>query len=248
MTSAPYYQEDLAWVHHAGYGHLAERSAPGILALLEEANVRPGASVLEVGCGSGRLARALADAGYAVLGLDASAAMVELARKHAPRARFEMRRLPTQRNPGAPGGLPIADAVVSTGHVLNYLEAADLRAALRELAAAVRPGGLLALDLMTERFAERHARCDCHARVEEDWAVFTRDFRPGPRLLERHITTFRRVGDHWRRDDEVHRNTTCEAMDALFILRAGGVDAEEREGFGEEAMLEGLVVLVGVRR
>jgi 2-polyprenyl-3-methyl-5-hydroxy-6-metoxy-1,4-benzoquinol methylase len=36
--------------------------------------------VLELGCGSGRLAQALVDAGYAVLGMDASPAMVDLAR------------------------------------------------------------------------------------------------------------------------------------------------------------------------
>src|SRR5215472_14426807 len=114
MTSVPYYQEDLAWVHHLGYGQLAERAAPGILGLLRRADLGHGASVLEVGCGSGRLARALANAGYAVLGVDASPPMVELARKHAPAARFEVRSLPTGKPTGAPGGLPAADAVVST--------------------------------------------------------------------------------------------------------------------------------------
>src|SRR5215471_19312256 len=101
MTSAPYYQEDLAWVHHVGYGQLAERAAPGILALLERAGLARGASVLDVGCGSGQLAGAVADAGYGVLGVDASPPMVELARSHAPRAQFEIRSLPTGKATGA---------------------------------------------------------------------------------------------------------------------------------------------------
>jgi SAM-dependent methyltransferase len=244
MTSVPYYQEDLAWVHDVGFGHLAERATPGILALLRSAGLGPGASVLDVGCGSGRLARALTDVGYAVLGLDASPPMVELARSHVPAARFEVRSLPT----GKPGKLPDADAVVSTGHVLNYLDSpGDIAQALEELAAAVRPGGVLALDLMTERFARAHERCGGHARVEEDWAVVTHDTRPGPLRLHRRITVFRRVDGGWRRKDEHHRNVTCEAAEAAAILRARGLSVEQRASFGEEPALDGLVVLAGKR-
>jgi SAM-dependent methyltransferase len=245
MTSAPYYQEDLAWVHDVGFGHLAERAAPGILALLRSAGLGRSAEVLDVGCGSGRLARALTEEGYSVLGLDASPPMVELARRHVPAARFEVRSLPT----GEAGALPDADAVVSTGHVLNYLDSLDdIALALGELAAAVRPGGLLALDLMTERFARAHERCGGHVRVEKDWAVVTHDTRPGPFRLHRRITTFRRVDDGWRRQDEHHRNVTCEAAEAAAILRACGLSVEQRASFGEEPTLDGLAVLVGVRR
>lgn len=248
MTSGPYYEDDLAWVHHVGYGQLAERAAPGILALMGRAGVARGASVLDAGCGSGQLAGALVEAGYLVLGVDASPAMVELARSHVPRAQFEVRSLPTGKATGGPGGLPAADAVVSTGHVLNYLDSpADIAAALRELAGAVRPGGLLAMDLMTERFATGRER-STHARVEEDWAIVTRDSRPGPGRLHRRITVFRRVGDVWRRRDEHHRNVTCEPAEALAILSASGISAEERASFGDEPTLAGLAVLVGVRR
>jgi hypothetical protein len=141
------------------------------------------------------------------------------------------------------------DAVVSTGHVLNYLDSpADIAAGLRELAGAVRPGGLLALDLMTERFATRRERSSAHARVEEDWAVVTRDSRSGPRRLDRRITVFRRVGEVWRRQDEHHRNITCEPAEALAVLAGCGISAEERASFGAEPTLDGLAVLVGVRR
>lgn len=236
----PYYQPDLAWVHHSGYSQHVAATSPGILRLLREAGLGAGASVLDVGCGSGLLARALLGAGYAVRGVDASPAMIALARMHAPGASFEVVRLPA--------ALPAADAVVSTGHVLNYLDTReDIARALAAPARAVRSRGVLAIDLMTERFCDARDLREVHARVEDDWAIVTRFSRPAPFRFDRAITVFRRAGDLWRRGDEHHRNVTFEAEDALAILRSHGVDARLRTAFGNETLPAGLVVLAGVR-
>jgi SAM-dependent methyltransferase len=248
MPSDRYYRSDLAWVHHAGYSHHVEQVVPGILRLLREGGVPARARVLDVGCGSGRLARELLAAGYAVHGIDASPAMIALAREQAPGARFDVLGLPTGVAAGAPGGLPLADAVVSTGHVLNYLDTRDdIARALGELACAVRPGGVLAIDLMTERFAEARDPGAVHAKVEDEWAIVTRFSRPQARRFDRRITVFRRVDGRWRRSDERHRNVTCDAADAVAVLRENGIEARLRAAFGEEALPEGLVVLAGVR-
>src|SRR5467141_3049408 len=82
MSSHSYYNSDLAWVHHVGYSHHAEQTGPGVVALLREGGLAPGASVLDVGCGSGLLVRQLRAAGFAVHGVDASPAMIELARNY----------------------------------------------------------------------------------------------------------------------------------------------------------------------
>ena len=247
MNKVPY-RPELAWVHHVGHGDLAEHAAPGLAAVLRTAGLSAGARVLDVGCGSGRLARRLCESGFEVVGVDASPAMVELARTHAPHARFEVLAIPTGRHAGAPAGLPVCDAVVSTGHVLNYLASPEaIVSALAELAGCVRRGGVLALDLMTERFARRHDRCAPHVRIEDDWVVVTRDSRPRPLLLVRDITVFRRSGNGWQRSDEQHRNVTFEPERAREVLRAHGVEAEERTSFGEKRSLDGLVVLVGRR-
>lgn len=241
-----YYQPDLAWVHHTGYSKHVARSCAGIVQRLHEGGLAAGARVLDVGCGSGLLARELLAAGFAVHGVDASPAMIELARDTARGADFEVVKLPTRLPPGAPGALPQADAVVSTGHVLNYLHTRDdIVQALCELARALRPAGVLAMDLLTGRYGEGG---EIHAKVEDDWAIVTRFRRPEAHRFDRLITVFRRVGDSWRRSDEHHRNLTFDAGEALRVLRDNGMDAHLRAGFGDEKLPAGLVVLTGVRR
>lgn len=248
MIRDTYYQTDLAWVHHAGYAQHVERTCVGIMRLLRDGGLSAGACVLDIGCGSGLLARKLLDAGFVVHGVDASPAMIDLARDYARGANFDVMRLPTRLAAGTHGSLPEADAVVSTGHVLNYLDTrAHVAQALGELACAVRPGGVLAIDLMTGSYGETHAIDAVHAKVEDDWAIVTRFSRPDPNRLDRMITIFRRVGDGWRRSDEYHRNLTFDVDDALNVLRDNGIDAQSRAAFGDEKLPEGLVVLTGTR-
>lgn len=53
--------------------------------------LEPGASVLDVGCGSGvPVASTLSSGGFSVLGIDASRRQIELARANVPGARFEV--------------------------------------------------------------------------------------------------------------------------------------------------------------
>lgn len=244
MAGDAYYLADLAWVHHVGYAGYVHSTLPGIVARLRAHGLQAGHRVLDAGCGSGRLARALLDEGFAVTGIDASAAMIELARQHAPGAEFRLLPLPA-----APGALPAADAVVSTGHVLNYLESRDdIARALAALAAAVKPGGLLAIDLMTEAFAQARDLGHPHARVEDDWAIVTRFARPSAHRFDRAISVFRRVDGSWRRSDEHHRNVTFEPAAALDILRGHGLEARCEPAFGAETLPEGLVVIVATRR
>lgn len=129
---------------------LSERRA--LDALVERAAFERADAVLELGCGTGRLAaRLLAErlpAGARYLGLDVSPRMVALARAAvAPwgdRARVEL----SDGSMDLPVDDGSCDRVVST-YVLDLLSPEDAARLLAEARRVLRPGGLLALASLT---------------------------------------------------------------------------------------------------
>lgn len=212
------YTEDLAYIHDAGFGHLAEKSAPALLKALRGAGLR-GGLVVDLGCGSGLLARRLLRAGYSVLGVDQSPAMVAIARRTAPGAEFRTGSFTT-----AP--LPRCQAITAVGEVFNYLfDPHNTQAALarlfRHAHAALEPGGLFLFDLAgpgrVTAGGMRTFRC------EDDWAIlFEAREQAGGRALTRWMTTFRRVGRHYRRNDETHRLRLYRPTEVIAALRRAG--------------------------
>ncbi len=103
--------------------------------------VPPGSSILDYGCGPGRIAVMLAAAGYEVDGVDPALEMIEEARAHAAqqaaRVRFEV-----LRSAWHPQGRTAYDAVVCSS-VIEYVP--DPVALLHRLKTYLRPGGLLTL-------------------------------------------------------------------------------------------------------
>jgi SAM-dependent methyltransferase len=240
--SLPYYRSDLALVHDLGFGLHAARCAPGILAVLEPVRQRGGV-VLELGCGTGLLTRHLVEGGHRVIATDASPEMLERARQAVPSV--ELRQLTLPDDP-----LPRADAVVSVGHVLNYLsdEAAVARAATA-VAGALRPGGVLAFDLCDLQWGEARRNAPDVARVEDDWAIVTRFSLPRPNRFVREITTFIRNSDgSWRRDDERHENVLVDPEQVRTLLAGHGVDVVVGTAFGVQELPRGLVTVVGHAR
>ena len=229
------YRRDLARIHHLAFGFHADACAPGILTLLEPVLERQG-TVLELGCGSGALTRHLVAAGHWVLATDASPAMVELA--------GEAQVLALPDDP-----LPHADAIVSVGHVLNYLpDEAAIDRALAAITGALRPGGVLAIDLLDRRYGDSRQDAPPYARVEDDWALVTRYESPAPDRFVRHITTFMAAGNgSWRRDDERQENVLVDTAGVPAALAGHGVEARVSSSFGDERLPDGMVAVIGRR-
>jgi 2-polyprenyl-3-methyl-5-hydroxy-6-metoxy-1,4-benzoquinol methylase len=69
-----------AWTAAVREGQIASRRLGTDAAIVEACAVTPGMRVLDVGCGEGWLARALADRGAVVTGVDGSAPLIDAAR------------------------------------------------------------------------------------------------------------------------------------------------------------------------
>ena len=237
-----YYRDDLALVHHRGFGLHADLCAPGIIELLEPVRKQDGV-VVEIGCGSGLLTRHLLDAGHRVVATDASPAMLDLARDVVPDAE-DVRRVVL---PDAP--IPPADAVVGVGHALSYLpDEAAVDRALVAVAQALRPGGVLAIDLCDLQWAAARRDWTSSGRVGDDWAVITEYSIPAPNRFVRDMTIFVRNDDRsWRRDQEHHDNVLVDTGRIPDLLAPHGVDVRVAPAFGNEELPAGLVALIGRR-
>jgi SAM-dependent methyltransferase len=101
-----------------------------------------GQALLDAGCGSGQLLRLAAAAGATVSGLDASAALLGVARGQLPDADLRT---------GDIGELPYDDSgfdVVTAFNAIQY--AADPKTAVAELARVTRPGGRVLIGVWAE--------------------------------------------------------------------------------------------------
>jgi SAM-dependent methyltransferase len=233
-----YYQRDLALVHDRGYGRYASRCASGILELLSEVH---GGLILELGCGSGALTRHLLAAGHRVIATDASPDLLALARA-ALGGDADLRLLTLPDDP-----LPAADAVVSVGHVVSYLpDATAVDRALTAAAGALRPKGVLALDILDLDYGRARAGDPAFGRAEEDWAIITELSAPAPDRFVRDITTFVLDGaGGWRRSRERHENVLVDTSRIPALLAGSGVRAVVGTSFGAAELPAGLRAVTG---
>ena len=124
--------------------------------LIDVLALEPGQRVLDVGCGPGRHSHALARHGCRVVGVDISDPFVRLAADEAPPGavfvRADAHTLPVRR-----GAFDAAISLCQGGFGLPPNPAApDDGSILAGMAAALRPGGRIALTAFSSYFMVRH--------------------------------------------------------------------------------------------
>lgn len=224
------YKPDLAYIHDVGFGDFADQAGIGILECFKANQIESGL-VIDLGCGSGIWADRLIQAGYQVLGIDISNAMIDLARSRVPLAEFRVESLFT-------ANIPPCRAVTALGEGLNYLFDADrnssrLNPLFQRIFNALQSGGLFIFDLVEPGQVEP-GKVSQSFREGEDWIVLVEKLEElETRILTRRIITFRQEGTQYRRDEEIHRQQLYHAKEIAEQLSQIGFQVQISEAYGQ---------------
>ena len=196
-----------------------DQQVPTYEEAMRHVGVHPGDRVLDIGCGTGVFLRVAADRGAAVSGLDASEALLEIARERVPTADLrvgEMQSLPWEDDS--------FDLVTGFN---SFFFADDMVAALREARRVTKPLAPVVIQVWGAP-----ERCDLTA-MKEVFARHTPPPEPGapapPRLWERGVLEGIAADAGLRPRESFDRSWAFEFADdeALTegLLSAGGISA-----------------------
>jgi SAM-dependent methyltransferase len=224
-----FYTEDLAYIHDTGFGQFAENAALFVLDFLQQQGKNNGL-VVDLGCGSGILATQVAQAGYDILGIDISPDLIAIARHRVPQAQFQVESLFTAE-------IPACIAVTAIGECLNYLfdkhNTHEKRLKLfQRVYNALCPGGLFLFDI-AEPGRVSGAGNYRNFTQTEDWVVLVEgQENKQQKQLTRWITTFRKIGELYRRNQEVHHLQLLEHTKIIAELNTIGFGVERLANYG----------------
>ncbi|MGB9590593.1 MAG: class I SAM-dependent DNA methyltransferase [candidate division WOR-3 bacterium] len=206
---APYYDRLMSQVDYGVWcDYITEMLAQARRSVLD---------VLDLACGTGNLTRELLARGYRVMGLDASAEMLEVARKKLPGTEFI-------QGDFLSWGLECDfDAVTCIYDSLNNLLSDDeMIRAFRETRDHLRPGGVFVFDLNTV-YGLKHY-WDNNVKVNESEGVLsvwrTRFLRPD--ISELKISVFVEEQGAWKRLDELHVERGYTPRKTMDLLKTSG--------------------------
>ncbi len=167
------------WFNHEAYElvyrHRDDQEAERVVALIEQVvHPEPACTILDVGCGRGRHARALARRGYRVTGIDVAERALQLARERTEAEGLKVQFvLHDMRQPFCTGCF---DGVVNLFTAFGFFEEeADHLRALQAMAQALRSGGWLVQDFFNADYLARylvpsdHFTCDGIEITQERW-------------------------------------------------------------------------------
>ena len=133
------------WLDEIALAREQERTAQEAEFIVEKLALEPGAHVLDLACGHGRITLELARRGYRVTGLDLSPRSLELAREAAEREDLEIEWIQADMR-DVPEGATF-DAVVNVFTSFGYFEEeGENERVLAVVARVLRPGGALLIE------------------------------------------------------------------------------------------------------
>jgi SAM-dependent methyltransferase len=211
-----FYDDDLAFVHAAGFADLSIVAGKVVLRLLAERSVTSG-TIVDLGCGTGEWLGAATTAGYGAVGVDISSSMLMRAAVRAPSARLIQSTL-------FDIGFPACVAVTAFGEALCYgtPKLPDLKMARSLFTSLRRSIRVFVFDVVVEGSPAMNYR---NWTAGDDWAVLVDVSEDvDARELDRDITVFRCVESGYRRSSERHRQRVWDSAQLKSMLEDTAFD------------------------
>jgi len=189
-----------------------------ICAILREDGIEDGL-VLDLGCGTGQMTRRLLKAGYDMIGVDASAEMLDMARQEGI--------LYLQQDMRAFELYGTVRAVVSVCDSLNYItDPEELLTVFRLVNNYLDPGGLFIFDMNTVYDYEEICAENTFSDVRDEGAfIWENDYDPEAKLNTYDLTLFIRETDGlYRRFAETHEERAYSLEEVRTLLAKAGMD------------------------
>ena len=221
-----YFNKDLAYIHDVGFSDFAAQASRLILNIIP--NSTP-LSILDLGCGTGVLAEILYLSGHKVVGIDISPEMIELARKRVPECKFIVSSFFTI-------DFPRSHVIVSTGECLNYLfdphnDEDDLRSLFSKVYEALPGKGYFIFDLLEPGQITTNMRERYFSRGNGWYVLIEKHEDQRNHILTRHIITFRKTEDLYRKSEEIHKARLYPNQLIQDILRDIGFRVQLRRHY-----------------
>ena len=203
------------------YGAQMARMLPGVL---EHFGLWP-RNILDLACGEGTFAVAMARRGLRITGVDLSPEMLEIARGHAARECLEVRYLQQHMRSLRLRGR--FDLVTCWFDSLNYLlEIEDLGQAFAGVSRVLDENGIFIFDVNTIRaLAVEWVKEPCYIHLDSAdlFLASVPQYEPATRIASLQITGFAREKDHWVRVDEIHRERGYTLKEIRRCLKKAGL-------------------------
>lgn len=229
--AAPPYSRFAEIYDEAGHGEYTDWVRKWLMNVLGKRGFRE-RKVLEIACGTGNLALALAREGWKVWGIDVSPPMLHKARRKAEReklhvefSQMDMREIHMHEK---------VDLVVSCYDGLNYmLSEEDLWKVFDGVSRVLRRGGFFVFDMNTKEAYERCWASGIPYVVQKSWFTLILEARYNRKLQlgEMEVTGFIRKGSLFERFREIHAERPFLKTRVRRLLYRAGFQVEHTEIF-----------------
>lgn len=178
--------------------------------------------VCELGCGTGKMTRLLAQSGYDMIGIDVSQEMLSTAREQESEGILylaqDMRQFELYGT---------VRAVVSICDSMNYLlEEAELEQVFRLVNNYLDPDGIFIFDLnMDYKFRERMGTQTFSEHREEGSLIWDNYYDEEEKINEYALTIFlRQKSGLYRKYEEIHYERCYELSEIMRLLKQAGME------------------------